>query len=124
IAAAIERIESLRQEPASHELRSSFFAGKQEYYDFYIELLMELHRRSPGAGYEARALEVSEAKRARSLLDMLAETGANLRRGIAPELVRREAELAQGLNAAEQRQRSLLARGAPPQQLAAAEREI
>lgn len=121
---AIRHIESLRNEPASHELRSSFFASKQDYYSFYIDLLMELHRRHPRAGHAARAFEASESKRARSLLDMLAEAGADLRRGIDPRLFRRETELAKALNAAERRRRYLLASKAPPPPRAAVDREI
>ncbi|HVS00537.1 MAG TPA: CHAT domain-containing tetratricopeptide repeat protein [Thermoanaerobaculia bacterium] len=79
--AAITRVETLRGGLASLDLRSSFLASKQELYGFYVDLLMDLHRREPAAGYDARALEASEEARARSLLDMLTETRAERRRG-------------------------------------------
>ncbi len=72
--AAIGHIEALRGKSAGLGMRASFLASKQDYYGFYVDLLMDLHRREPGAGYDARALAASEQARARSLLDMLADS--------------------------------------------------
>lgn len=102
---AIERIESLRSESASLGMRASFLASKQDYYGFYVDLLMEMDRREPGAGYDALALAESEQARARSLLDLLAESGADLRKGVDPALLAREADLARKINAADARRR-------------------
>src|SRR5262249_27953343 len=82
--AALRRIESLRSKPASLGLRTSFFATKQDFYLFAIDLLLELHRRDPSAGHAARALAVSEQARSRSLLDLLAASGADVRQGAGP----------------------------------------
>jgi CHAT domain-containing protein len=71
-AQALERIEALRVEPSSTDLRSLFFATKQEYFRFYVDLLMERHEQQPRGGYAAAALETDERGRARSLLDELA----------------------------------------------------
>jgi CHAT domain-containing protein/tetratricopeptide (TPR) repeat protein len=124
IEAALGHVEQLRREPASHQLRSSFFSWKQNYYGFYVDLLMQLHHRAPGAGYQARALEASEAMRARSLLDMLADARADLRGKGDPRLLRQEAELSLRLNGAERRRRLLRIGGAPPDLLDRAEREV
>ncbi|HSS49137.1 MAG TPA: CHAT domain-containing tetratricopeptide repeat protein [Thermoanaerobaculia bacterium] len=70
---ALSRIESLRTEPGSPELRTSFFASYQDAFSSTLETAMELHRREPAAGHDARALEVAERARARSLLDALAQ---------------------------------------------------
>jgi len=102
---AIDRIESLRSESASLGLRASFLASKQDYYGSYVEVLMELHRREPGAGYDALALAASEQGRARSLLDLLAESGVDLRKGVDPALLAQEADLARKINAADARRR-------------------
>ncbi|MEA2562667.1 MAG: hypothetical protein QOH06_4171 [Acidobacteriota bacterium] len=91
---AIERIESLRGKSAGLGMRASFLASKQDYYGFYVDLLMDLHRREPGAGYDARALAASEQARARSLLDLLAES----RKEIDPRLLKKESELARRIN--------------------------
>jgi CHAT domain-containing protein len=79
---ALDRVESLRAEPASPGLRASYLASQQGLYGFCLDLLMEQHRREPAAGYDARALAVSEEARARSFLDVLARAG--LRSGADP----------------------------------------
>lgn len=69
-----------------------------DYYEFYIELLMQLHQQQPAAGYDGRALQASERARARSLLEMLAEAGADIRQGVDAALLARERALQQSLN--------------------------
>lgn len=124
VARAVDLVESLRAEPASSELRSTFFASKQEVYAFEIDLLMELHRREPDAGHDRRAFEASERARARSLLDLIAASGADLRRGVDPGLLAREAEAARRVDAADWRRRLLAADGAPADEQRATEREL
>lgn len=117
VEAGIARIESLRGASAHPEIRTSFLASNQGFYSFYVDLLMEL-------GKPAQALAASEAARARSLLDLLAEARAGLRRGIDPGLLAREAEAARRVNAAEERRWLLAQAGAPPERLASAEQEL
>ncbi|MFY9821861.1 MAG: CHAT domain-containing protein, partial [Thermoanaerobaculia bacterium] len=85
----IERVESLRGTSASQDLRAAFLASKQQLYAFEVDLLMERYRRQPGAGWDAQALAAAERARARGLLDLLAESGADLRRGVDPALLAR-----------------------------------
>ncbi len=85
----IDRVESLRGASASSDLRAAFLASKQQLYAFEVDLLMERHRRQPGAGWDARALAAAERARARGLLDLLAESGADLRSGVDPALLAR-----------------------------------
>ena len=106
--AALVLLESLRAGIGSQELRASYFAGVQDYYEFYIDLLMELHKRKPADGYAGRALQASERARARSLLETLAEAGADIRAGVEPALLERERALQQDLNAKGQAQIKLL----------------
>jgi CHAT domain-containing protein/tetratricopeptide (TPR) repeat protein len=122
--AGIARVEALRGGSASPELRTSFLASNQAFYGFYIDLLMELEAREPGAGHAARALAASEEARARGLLDLLTESRAGLRQGIAPRLLAREAEAARTVNEAEERRHKLADAGAPPARLVPAEREL
>src|SRR5262249_12312675 len=96
-----------------------YFASSQNQYEFYIDLLMELHRANPGKGYDALAVTASERSRARGLVDMLAESGANIRQGVDETLLARERALAYELNARAQK----LARVQGPEKTAA-EREI
>jgi CHAT domain-containing protein/Tfp pilus assembly protein PilF len=116
---ALARIEALRQEPGSAELRGTFFASLQETYGFLIDLLMEMHRRAPGAGYDARAFAASEQARARTLLDLLGETAAD-RAGVSPALRAREAEIGRRLDAAVERRQWLDESAAPLEQRRAA----
>ncbi len=98
---AVNLLEQVRLSAASPELRSSFFSTVQHFFEFFIDLLIR-------GGDDARALETSEQARSRSLLEMLAETSTDLRRGAAPELLVRESELQHKLSdTAEQRRRLL-----------------
>ncbi len=121
---ALARIESLRGKPASPELRSTFLASKQDFFELYVSLLMELHRREPGSGYDARALAVSEEARARSLLDLLTEARADLRRDVDPALLAQEAELTRRIEMADRRRQSLVVTGAAVARLEAAETDL
>jgi CHAT domain-containing protein/tetratricopeptide (TPR) repeat protein len=108
IEAALAILETLRGRIESRELRSSYFASVQEYYEFYIELLMQLHKQQPAAGYDGRALQASERARARALLETLAEAGADIRQGVDAALLARERALQQALNDAARTQIKLL----------------
>ncbi len=82
IEAAIAIIEDLRTKIDSEKLRQSYFAQNQNAYEFYIDLLMELHRQTPNKGYDLKAFNASERARARTLLELLTEAKANIRQGI------------------------------------------
>ncbi|MEG4587977.1 CHAT domain-containing protein, partial [Microcoleus sp. MOSTC5] len=101
IESCLKIIENLRTQIASPELRSSYFATVQNYYEFYINLLMQLHKTNLKSGYDTKALEASERSRARSLLELLQESNANIREGISPELLQQEKRLQQQLDAIE-----------------------
>ncbi len=102
IESAINIIEELRTKIISQDLRTSYFATVYDYYEFYIDLLMELHQQNPNQGYDAKALHASERGRARSLLDILAESGADIKKGVDPQLLAEEKRLLQRLNALDQ----------------------
>ncbi len=72
---ALEEVERHRYRQTSYTTRAEFFGTRQDSYDFLIDLLMEMHREAPAAGYAAAALEASERSLARSLLDGLAAGG-------------------------------------------------
>jgi CHAT domain-containing protein/tetratricopeptide (TPR) repeat protein len=105
---ALELIETLRTKVASQELRTSYVASIYQHYEAYINLLMELERQRPGQGFEALALETSERARARSLLDNLSETKADIRQGVDPALLERDRDLQQTLNLKAEQQVQLL----------------
>jgi CHAT domain-containing protein/Tfp pilus assembly protein PilF len=109
IKGAIDILESLRTNVHSEELRTSFFASVQEQYEFYIDLLMQLHQQQPDVGYDAQALHASERTRARALLEVLAESGTDIHQGINPQELRdQERSLQQQVAALAQQQVNLL----------------
>ncbi len=102
IEKALGLIEDLRiRASANRDLRAYYFATKQSYYEFYIDLLMELHRRRPGAGHNGEALAASERARARSLLDLLTAAGGDLSRTGDPGLLERVQNLERRINTIE-----------------------
>ena len=107
IEAAIKIIEDLRTKIGSQDLRQSYFATVQDYYKFYIDLLMQLHQQNPSKGYDGQALHISDRARARSLLELLTEATVNIRSGADPKLLEQERNLQQQLNAFEHRRYQL-----------------
>ena len=99
IEAAIAIFESLRTKIINQEGRTSYFASAQDYYKFYIDLLMHMHSEQPLEGYDGEALKASELSRARALLDTLTEANADIREGVDPQLLERERSLQRQLNA-------------------------
>ncbi len=106
IQAAIDIVENIRTNVKDQELRTSYFATVQGYYKFYINLLMQLHKKDPSKVCKfttkditikdqcnALALHISERSRARGLLELLAEARANIRKGANSELLSEERRL-------------------------------
>jgi CHAT domain-containing protein/Tfp pilus assembly protein PilF len=106
--AALPIVESLRTKIASQELRATYFASVQPFFEFYINLLMRLHERHPKEGFEIAAFQASERARARSLIESLAESRVNIRQGIDHALLEQEQSLRRALNAKAEQQTRLL----------------
>src|SRR6266542_509721 len=121
---AVSMIESLRVDIAGQALRTSFFALRQEFYQFYIDVLMRMHSQNPAAAFDSLALETSERARARSLLELLTESRADLRQGVDGSLLERERSLRQLLQAKAAAQFALLNRKHTPAQAEAFAKEI
>lgn len=100
IDATINIIESLRAMIGSRDLLANYIAYAQDYYEFYLELLSQMHQSNPFGGYGTAALEISERARARSLLELLSEAHADIRQGVDAALLKREQELQQNITGA------------------------
>ena len=112
-------IESLRTKVVSPSWRISYVTTVYQHYEFYIDLLMRMHRQNPGYGYNHLALEVNEHARAKTLLENLSAARLDIRRGVDPELMKQENQLKQRLNQrTEQQIRLLSGRGTSPQAVA------
>ncbi|HJQ70799.1 MAG TPA: CHAT domain-containing tetratricopeptide repeat protein [Blastocatellia bacterium] len=124
IEASLAIIESTRQAITSQELRASYMTTKRRSYEFYIDLLMQMHKDHPSAGHQAMALRASERARARSLLDMLTEARADIRQGADPVLLERERSLQQQLSIKSERLTKLLGGKHTEEQEGAARKEL
>jgi CHAT domain-containing protein/Tfp pilus assembly protein PilF len=90
---AIDVIETTRRAMKSDIYRISFLEHWIFAYDSMIELLLKRHVQDRGAGYDRRAFYYAEKRKARAFLDLLVEASANIREGIAPELLKRETRI-------------------------------
>jgi CHAT domain-containing protein/tetratricopeptide (TPR) repeat protein len=95
---SLQITEKLRADLVSSELRASFLAAVQDTYQLYVDLLMRLNLAEPGKALDARAVEASERRRARSLLDLLTESRTDLKQGVDPVLITRARALSKQLN--------------------------
>lgn len=91
--------ETLRSRLGSEDLRATLLSTAGNAYELDTAILMQLDQLHKGQGYDARALETSERARARSLLDLLTESRANIRQGVDPQLLAQEQSIKRSLNA-------------------------
>jgi CHAT domain-containing protein/tetratricopeptide (TPR) repeat protein len=124
IEESLTLIETVRARAGSQQLRASYLASMENAYEFYIDLLLQSHAKDAAAGYAAEALAASERGRARSLLEMLNEAHVDIREGVGSDLIARERELSQLLNAKAQRQIQLKAQKGSAEEIAILDKEI
>jgi tetratricopeptide (TPR) repeat protein len=124
IEAAVRIVDSLRTNVAGQELRASYFGTMRQQFEFYVDLLMQLHQLNPEGGYDAKAFEASERARARTLIDILTETGTQIREGASAPLIQRERSLRELLDAKSARQSQLMSTTASQEHLSVLSKEI
>ncbi|HYX24913.1 MAG TPA: CHAT domain-containing tetratricopeptide repeat protein, partial [Thermoanaerobaculia bacterium] len=99
VRSALDIVESLRARVVDQGLRTSFSAARQDYYELQIETLMALQDQRPREeAFAADALKASEGARARTLLEVLKESEADVREGADPDLVQRERQAGEEVN--------------------------
>lgn len=121
---SIEVTEDIRRISTSNDLTAAFSAAVYERYQSYIECLMQKHKAHPDQGFAARAFEISEQARARSLVELLRATGTNFTPGVDPRLVDQEKSLRQSLRVKEDYRVAMLGRNYQREELAALETEL
>jgi len=124
IEEALGLIETVRARSGNQQLRASYLASREQAYEFYINLLMQQNSKDPGKAHDAEALQASERGRARSLTEMLNEAHVDIREGVGGDLVQKERELGQSLNAKAQRQIQLTAQKGSKQEIETLKGEI
>lgn len=98
IEESLSIIENLRVLIANEILRMSYFSMAAKYYDFYINLLMQLHKSAPGKGYNVLAWQASEKVRSRVLLESLSLAGVKIKQVQKPELSSQEESIVRAIN--------------------------
>jgi len=99
------------------ETRANFRADHSNYFSQYIDLLMQQNK--VGA-----AFRVAERQRARTLLEMLAEAGVDIRQGVDPDLRSHERALQESLRAKADRRIRLFTTNHTEKQIVEVEAEI
>jgi CHAT domain-containing protein len=100
--------ESLRAKVSNQDLRASYFATVRQTYELYLDILMLEQKEHPEHHFAAQAFEISERARARSFLESLQESKADIKQGVKPELLAQQRSLEEELNAKAERQMQLL----------------
>jgi CHAT domain-containing protein/Flp pilus assembly protein TadD len=98
IEQALKVVDSIRDRIGNEELRSSYWVSTKDYYDFYIDLLMRFHERTPQAGYDQAALQASEQSRSSGLLNSLNQARFSNNKGVNPTLLEEERALREQLS--------------------------
>ena len=122
--AVLAASESIRAKVMSPSLRASFAASVRDVQELEIEMLIRLHAQQPDGGFGAAALLACERSRARSLLEMLNESGVEIRNGVDASLLVREREFSRLISAKAELQTRLLSSKHTDLDAAAAEREL
>ncbi len=108
IEEAMAVAESLRASVPSPDMRSYFFATTQQSHELYVDIMMQIHAKQPARHLAAAALYASERARARSLLELLAESGSSIGKDEDSELLTREQELRRLMSSKADRRTQLL----------------
>ena len=124
IEEALQITEELRAQVVSQQLRATYFASVQQYREFYIDLLMRLHKETPSQKLIETAFNASETGRARSLLELLREASTEIRHDVDPNLLAREHKLAETIADKAQSQMRLLSREHTEEQAKAIAKEL
>jgi CHAT domain-containing protein len=123
VEAAIEIVESLRGNVSQEAFRAAYVGAREGPYKLYIDLAMTPAGAELSEAEAMAGLEATERWRARSLVEVLAGSRADLRGGADPALLERERRLLEQINAAATRQAQLLGAGRG-EQAAAVGREL
>jgi CHAT domain-containing protein/tetratricopeptide (TPR) repeat protein len=124
IERCLEILDYVRSSIEIQEIRAAYFVTVKGYYDFYVDLLMQMHQQNGAGNYQAQALQLNERARARMLVETLIETGAKIREGIDKGLLERENELLKQFTAKADNLTRLMAGKATEAQIASAKNDV
>ncbi|HJP94163.1 MAG TPA: CHAT domain-containing tetratricopeptide repeat protein [Pyrinomonadaceae bacterium] len=121
---ALAMVEWLRTKIMSQQLRASFFASVQQFREFYVDLLVRLHKQNPTQQLDRAAFNASETGRARSLLELLGEANTEIHHGVDPALLARKRTLGESIAEKAENQMRLLSGKHTEEEATAALKEI
>ncbi len=121
---ALDITATLYAKPQGPRLKASFLAHRQPYYELYIDVMMQRYKLEKDPRHSARALEAAERFRARSLLELLNEERAALRRVADPAALDLEERLLREINARNRQRLDMLYRKASVDEIARVENEL
>lgn len=98
---SINVTENVRRVSTSVDLTAAFSARVYERYQKYIDCLMRKYQETGSKDFAIEAFRTSEQARARSLIELLHATRANLFPGLDPQLVQQEKQLRESLQVIE-----------------------
>ena len=116
-AATVDQLEKLRRNVGTFQLASAFLAKSSDVYHSVVNLLAERAKDEPTTG--ALAYRYLEMGRARSFIDMLVESGIDVRKGADPDLLRQEKFLLARISSISNTILTELRTGAPPERIQA-----
>jgi len=100
LESAAENVESLRSRIPTADLKADFGRQNAKLYEDLIFVLAQTDRREPGKGWDRKAFDYAERGRARAFLDLLAESRAQITKGLPAEQLRQRNELEAALSRA------------------------
>lgn len=107
-AEALKQFEALRESIASQQLRTSYFETTQRCFELFIDVRLQLYKIDSDESHLAEAIAANEQARARSLVDILAQTSPRIRQGVNPALVQKKQALFESLNSKARTRQELL----------------
>lgn len=90
---AIQIFTFIRSNIINFEFRLAYNETLQNGYELYITLLMNQHLKEPNAGYDIQAFRASEQARAKAFLDLLIESGVDIKEGVSSKILDKEQNL-------------------------------
>jgi len=124
IEEALNLVENFRAKIETGEMRDSFSNTIYDYYNAYIELLMERDKSAPDKNFAALALQANERARARGLLNLLAESNTDIRQGVDAKLLDKEIGLRNLLSARMENLTRILSGKHTPEQAEKLKKEV
>ncbi|HEX6188965.1 MAG TPA: CHAT domain-containing tetratricopeptide repeat protein [Pyrinomonadaceae bacterium] len=98
IEQSLKLIEDLRNRVLSRNLRAAYVGTIHEYYQLYVDVLMQSARVDPFGDWKTLAFNASEKAHARTFLESLREGRANLVQGSDTKLIERQKALEIAVN--------------------------